>query len=249
MSLCAPCQMIFPALVFLGLKNNDCCGCCGNESCGKRFAMFTSIIFAGVGLVGAGYSCIVSAVAINHGPKCESNSTFTFPFENGNYLSDHGLWTKCEGPDRIVPWHLTLFSLLLIMGLIQVLLCAFQVINGLIGTICGDCCGCCGFLLSHADALALQLDPLQPHLLLVLLLGGQGQFSPRLGCDMAMDRCCTGAGATGPRTEDSGDDVIAPPPFPQATPVELTTVSLPAGKPLVGIGEGGPCCQKIQELQ
>ena len=31
--------MIFPALVFLGLKNNDCCGCCGNESCGKRFAV------------------------------------------------------------------------------------------------------------------------------------------------------------------------------------------------------------------
>lgn len=32
-------QMIFPALVFLGLKNNDCCGCCGNEGCGKRFAV------------------------------------------------------------------------------------------------------------------------------------------------------------------------------------------------------------------
>lgn len=32
-------QMIFPALVFLGLRNNDCCGCCGNESCGKRFAV------------------------------------------------------------------------------------------------------------------------------------------------------------------------------------------------------------------
>lgn len=32
-------QMIFPVLVFLGLKNNDCCGCCGNESCGKRFAV------------------------------------------------------------------------------------------------------------------------------------------------------------------------------------------------------------------
>ncbi|KAL0583976.1 UPF0764 protein C16orf89 [Plecturocebus cupreus] len=31
-------QMIFPALVFLGLKNNDCCGCCGNQGCGKRFA-------------------------------------------------------------------------------------------------------------------------------------------------------------------------------------------------------------------
>lgn len=32
-------QMIFPALVFLGLKNNDCCGCCGNAGCGKRFAV------------------------------------------------------------------------------------------------------------------------------------------------------------------------------------------------------------------
>ncbi|KAJ6669452.1 hypothetical protein lerEdw1_008262, partial [Lerista edwardsae] len=31
--------MVFPALVFLGLKNNDCCGCCGNEGCGKRFAV------------------------------------------------------------------------------------------------------------------------------------------------------------------------------------------------------------------
>lgn len=34
--------MIFPALVFLGLKNNDCCGCCGNESCGRRFAVSES---------------------------------------------------------------------------------------------------------------------------------------------------------------------------------------------------------------
>lgn len=31
--------MIFPALVFSGLQNNDCCGCCGNRSCGKRFAV------------------------------------------------------------------------------------------------------------------------------------------------------------------------------------------------------------------
>lgn len=140
--------MIFPALVFLGLKNNDCCGCCGNESCGKRFAMFTSIIFAGVGLVGAGYSIIISAVAINRGPKCDlgtaSNSTFVYPFEDGNYLSNHTLWEACLQPDGIVPWHLTLFSLLLVMGLVQAALCAFQVLNGLIGTICGDCCGCCG---------------------------------------------------------------------------------------------------------
>lgn len=38
-------QMIFPVLVFLGLKNNDCCGCCGNESCGRRFAV-SELIYA-----------------------------------------------------------------------------------------------------------------------------------------------------------------------------------------------------------
>ncbi|KAI4898273.1 hypothetical protein NFI96_005641 [Prochilodus magdalenae] len=139
--------MIFPALVFLGLKNNDCCGCCGNESCGKRFAMFTSIIFAAVGLVGAGYSFIVSAVAINRGPKCLTelnlNNTYVYPFVDGNYLSNHSLWDMCLEPNGIVTWHLTLFSMLLIMGLVQAVLCGFQVINGLIGTICGDCCGCC----------------------------------------------------------------------------------------------------------
>ncbi|XP_055364464.1 transmembrane 4 L6 family member 4 isoform X2 [Betta splendens] len=79
--------MIFPALVFLGLKNNDCCGCCGNESCGRRFAMLSSILFAAVGVVGAGYSVIVSAVAINHGPKClvfqNNTELWTTPFSNG----------------------------------------------------------------------------------------------------------------------------------------------------------------------
>uniref|UniRef100_A0A8C3Y2R2 Transmembrane 4 L six family member 4 n=1 Tax=Catharus ustulatus TaxID=91951 RepID=A0A8C3Y2R2_CATUS len=36
--------MIFPALVFSGLQNNDCCGCCGNHSCGKRFALKSIIM-------------------------------------------------------------------------------------------------------------------------------------------------------------------------------------------------------------
>uniref|UniRef100_A0A2H6N4A6 Transmembrane 4 L6 family member 4 n=1 Tax=Micrurus carvalhoi TaxID=3147026 RepID=A0A2H6N4A6_9SAUR len=142
--------MVFPALVFLGLKNNDCCGCCGNENCGKRFAMFSSIIFAAVGIVGAGYNFAVSIVALNRGPKCNTaisnNSDWVYPFNNGDYLEDHSLWTKCQSPKSIVPWNLTLFSLLLLMGGIQLILCAIQAINGLFGAICGDCkcCGCCG---------------------------------------------------------------------------------------------------------
>uniref|UniRef100_A0A8C6QK94 Transmembrane 4 superfamily member 4 n=1 Tax=Nannospalax galili TaxID=1026970 RepID=A0A8C6QK94_NANGA len=139
--------MIFPVLVFLGLKNNDCCGCCGNAGCGKRFAMFTSTLFAVIGFVGAGYSFVVSAISINKGPKCLlANSTWDYPFHSGDYLSDQALWSKCEQPPDVVPWNLTLFSILLVTGGIQMVLCAIQVINGLLGTLCGDCqcCGCCG---------------------------------------------------------------------------------------------------------
>ncbi|XP_039984940.1 transmembrane 4 L6 family member 4 [Xiphias gladius] len=138
--------MIFPALVFLGLKNNDCCGCCGNESCGRRFAMLSSILFAGVGVLGAGYSVIVSAVAINHGPQCVvfSNSTVTlwgYPFSNGDYLTNTAAWSLCKEPADVVSWHLSLFSVLMVMGLIQMALCAVQVVNGLLGALCGGCCG------------------------------------------------------------------------------------------------------------
>ncbi|XP_058517147.1 transmembrane 4 L6 family member 4 [Ochotona princeps] len=141
--------MIFPALVFLGLKNNDCCGCCGNQGCGKRFAMFTSTIFAAIGFVGAGYSFIISAVAINKGPKCliagdSSSGTWGYPFENGNYLGNHSIWSQCREPRDIVPWNLTLFSILLVVGIVQMCLCAIQVVNGLLGTLCGDCRCCCG---------------------------------------------------------------------------------------------------------
>ncbi|KAJ3599415.1 hypothetical protein NHX12_033378 [Muraenolepis orangiensis] len=137
--------MIFPALVFLGLKNNDCCGCCGNESCGRRFAMLSSILFAAVGVLGAGYSVVVSAVAIEKGPFClVANGTtteWTYPFENINYLSDPD-WSLCSAPLGVVSWNLSLFSVLLAMGLLQVLLCGVQVVNGLLGALCGDCC--CG---------------------------------------------------------------------------------------------------------
>lgn len=138
--------MIFPALVFLGLKNNDCCGCCGNKSCGERFAMFSSIIFAAVGFVGAGYCFVISAFAINKGPKCQiDNGNWTYPFANGDYLGNDTLQQQCISPKDIVPWNLTLFLLLLLMSGAQAVLCAIQAINGLMGTICGRCkSGCCG---------------------------------------------------------------------------------------------------------
>lgn len=109
--------------------------------------MLSSILFAAVGVVGAGYSVIVSAVAINQGPQCEVNITdnqWEYPFINIDYLSNKTAWAICKEPPNVVSWHLSLFSVLLVMGLIQMALCAVQVINGLLGALCGDCCGCCG---------------------------------------------------------------------------------------------------------
>ncbi|XP_057697392.1 transmembrane 4 L6 family member 4-like [Corythoichthys intestinalis] len=153
--------VIFPALVFLCQKNNDCFGCCGRESCGRRFTMLSSILFAAVvGLLGAGYSVIISALAIKHGPKCEvkagsattgdattasattDNPTkWEYPFEDGAYVTDSTIWSKCTAPVGVVPWHLSLFSVLLVMGSIQLVLCAVPVIKGLLSALNVECCG------------------------------------------------------------------------------------------------------------
>lgn len=73
-------------------------------------------------------------------------SPFLSHASHRDYLIDEALWSKCREPENVIPWNLTLFSILLVTGGIQMLLCAFQVVNGLLGTLCGDCqcCGCCG---------------------------------------------------------------------------------------------------------
>lgn len=62
-----------------------------------------------------------------------------------DYLSDEDLWSKCREPKNVISWNLTLFSILLIVAVMQMVVCAIQVVNGLLGTVCIDCqcCGCC----------------------------------------------------------------------------------------------------------
>lgn len=87
-----------------------------------------------------------------------TNVPFLLHVPDRDYLNDEALWVKCRDPVNVVPWNLTLFSILLVIGVIQMLLCAIQVVNGLLGTLCGDCqcCGCCGvsgvFVLSSQHA-------------------------------------------------------------------------------------------------
>ncbi|XP_066202998.1 transmembrane 4 L6 family member 4-like [Saccopteryx leptura] len=137
--------MLFSAKMLSDLGYEDCCGCCGNESCGKRFAMCSSIIFAVIGLLGSGYSFLVSVIAIKNGPKClMDNHVWGYPFHNGDYLENKSLWKKCLEPEDVVPWNLILFCILLVIAVVQMLVCIVQVVKGLLGVLFGDCRCCSG---------------------------------------------------------------------------------------------------------
>ncbi|MGH0141451.1 UNVERIFIED_CONTAM: hypothetical protein FKN15_074235 [Acipenser sinensis] len=136
--------MFLPAAVFIRLEHDNCAGCCGNVACGERCAMLSSVLVALIGLAGSGYCFIISALALQEGPYCMTGTTWEYPFANGNggYLKDHNLWTSCLEPAHVVEWNVILFSILLTLSGVQVIICVVQIINGLIGGICGPCC--CG---------------------------------------------------------------------------------------------------------
>lgn len=53
-------------------------------TCLFTLQMLSSILFAAVGVMGSGYSVVISAVSINHGPKCIlADETWGTPFSNG----------------------------------------------------------------------------------------------------------------------------------------------------------------------
>lgn len=56
------------------------------------------------------------------------------------YLVDRSTWSQCIEPKHIVEWNVSLFSILLALGGIEFILCLIQVINGVLGGICGYCC-------------------------------------------------------------------------------------------------------------
>ncbi|XP_012660392.1 transmembrane 4 L6 family member 1 [Otolemur garnettii] len=134
--------MLLPAFVFIGLEEEDCCGCCGHENCGKRCAMLSSILVALIGLAGSGYCVIVAALGLVEGPLCLDSSgmwNYTFASTEGQYLVNTSTWSQCVEPKHVVEWNVSLFSILLALGGIEFILCLIQVINGLLGGTCGYC--------------------------------------------------------------------------------------------------------------
>ncbi|XP_054914529.1 transmembrane 4 L6 family member 5 [Poeciliopsis prolifica] len=116
-------------------------GCCAN-----RCGMFLSIGFAALGVAGAIYSLAVAAVGLQNGPVCRyvadnGAEVWGRPFLNtsGNYLGHKDTWDRCLKPENVVEFNLGLFSTLLVAASLEAVLCAFQMINGLFGCICGTC--------------------------------------------------------------------------------------------------------------
>ncbi|XP_064313838.1 transmembrane 4 L6 family member 1 isoform X2 [Phalacrocorax carbo] len=144
--------VLIPAAVLIGLHNDDCCGCFGHADCGKSCAMLSSVLAAFIGILGSGYCIIISALGLAHGPYCSTHleRSWIYPFaeSSGGYLFEYNKWSECKEPQNIVQWNVTLFSILLVLGGIEFILCFIQIINGILGGLCGLCC-------SHEEILLL----------------------------------------------------------------------------------------------
>uniref|UniRef100_A0A4W3I4Q9 Uncharacterized protein n=1 Tax=Callorhinchus milii TaxID=7868 RepID=A0A4W3I4Q9_CALMI len=93
-----------------------------------------------IGLIGSAYCFIVSSVALDLGPLCRVTplGEWKHPFHKGNYLNDPNLWVKCLEPENAIPWHVKLFSILLVVSAVEFIICIALLINILIGVICKE---------------------------------------------------------------------------------------------------------------
>ncbi|XP_024121712.1 transmembrane 4 L6 family member 4 [Oryzias melastigma] len=110
-------------------------GCCTN-----RLGMFFSIAFAAVGAAGAVYSFIVAILGLSNGPLCKGDNGLwgtLFKNSNANYLTQRSKWADCIEPRDVVQFNIGLFITLILASFLQAMLCVGQIINGLVGCICG----------------------------------------------------------------------------------------------------------------
>nr|XP_023680502.1 transmembrane 4 L6 family member 5-like [Paramormyrops kingsleyae]XP_023680503.1 transmembrane 4 L6 family member 5-like [Paramormyrops kingsleyae] len=107
----------------------------------NRCGMFLSIALAAVGVIGALYSLTVAVLGIVNGPTCRGLILWGTPFKDrqDSYLNNRNLWSLCREPSNVVEFNLGLFSILLGASILELLLCGFQMVNGLFGCLFGTC--------------------------------------------------------------------------------------------------------------
>ncbi|NWX84736.1 T4S1 protein, partial [Nothoprocta ornata] len=135
--------VMLPAFMMLGAGG---AGCCANK-CGVSFPPFQMLLSVGLavlGFAGGVYCAVISSLGLVGGPLCDTgDGEYIYPFRNDtlqdNYLFNQTTWSICQEPENIILWNIVLFSILLVIGVIEAVLCFIQVINGLTGFLCGTC--------------------------------------------------------------------------------------------------------------
>ncbi|KAG3270036.1 transmembrane 4 L6 family member 5 [Ictidomys tridecemlineatus] len=93
-----------------------------------------SFSFSALGMLGAIYCLFISAAGLRMGPKCSKNAKWAYHLQesSGAYLSNREYWNLCEKPPNVVPWNVTLFSLLMVASCLEILLCSIHLVNPII---------------------------------------------------------------------------------------------------------------------
>nr|XP_004662269.1 transmembrane 4 L6 family member 19 [Jaculus jaculus] len=125
--------------------------CCFSENTPCQ-SMLTAMLSSGLALLGALICFITSGTALRDGPFCmfyvsSFNQTrawkYGYPFKDlnsRNYLYDHLLWNSiCLDPPKAVVWHVSFFSILLCISLLQLLMVVIHFINSFLSLFCSFC--------------------------------------------------------------------------------------------------------------
>ncbi|XP_075061129.1 transmembrane 4 L6 family member 5-like [Mixophyes fleayi] len=121
-------------------------------SCNNRCGMLVSIVLAAVAVCGALYGFVTSMLGLIQGPVCyyrfiNGIQRWTSPFKldkefidlERSYLFHKEVWSRCTLPEGVVEFNIILFSTIMVASAIEMVLCLFQMINGLFGVFCGTC--------------------------------------------------------------------------------------------------------------
>ncbi|KAE8604330.1 hypothetical protein XENTR_v10014668 [Xenopus tropicalis] len=129
-------MILIIASILLLVNKYTCCPCCcpQTRTYDIKYTRLGSMIFALLGLVFSGYSLIISALALAQGPYCKLiDGTWNYPFQNtgGGYLVAYSSWAQCTEPTYVVEWNVILFSLLIMLGALEVIICSIKVLYDL----------------------------------------------------------------------------------------------------------------------